>query len=97
MNLVKGHLEILDRGFGFLRSIENNFHPTSQDTFVPAPLIKQLNLGEGVYIEGRGARGNGKNTNLKLTEVTTVNHQPYDTYAERTALHDHISINTPFR
>ena len=93
MNLVKGHLEILDRGFGFMRNIENNFHPTSQDTFVSAQLIKQLHLGEGVYIEGRGTRGDGKNNNLKLAEVTTINHLPYDTYAERTALHDLISIN----
>ena len=93
MNLVKGHLEILDRGFGFLRNIENNFHPTSQDTFVPAPLIKHLNLGEGVYIEGQGTRGDGKNNNLKLIEVTTVNHVSLEDFAERTSLHDHISIN----
>jgi transcription termination factor Rho len=93
LNPVKGHLEILDRGFGFLRNIENNFHPTSQDTFVPAPLIKQLNLNEGAYIEGQGTRGDGKNNNLKLTKVTTVNHVSLETDAERTALHDYISVN----
>ena len=74
MEPVNGHLEILDRGFGFLRNIENNFQPTSQDTFVPKMLIKQLNLSEGLFIEGRGTQGDGKNTNLKLAEVTAVNH-----------------------
>jgi transcription termination factor Rho len=90
---VKGHLEILDRGFGFLRNIENNFQPSSQDTFVPAALIKQLNLSEGMYIEGHGAPGGGKNTNLKLAEVTTVNHVSLEACSRIAALHDHISIN----
>ena len=93
MNPVKGHLEILDRGFGFLRDIDNNFHPTAQDTFVPSPVIKQLNLNEGVFIEGRGAKGDGKNKNLKLVEVSAINHVSLDAYAEIISLHDHISIN----
>jgi transcription termination factor Rho len=93
LNPVNGHLEILDRGFGFLRDIENNFHPTSQDTFVPAPLIKQLNLNEGLYIEGQGAKGDGKNTNMKLAKITTINHVSLEAYAESAALHDHTSIN----
>jgi transcription termination factor Rho len=93
LNPVKGHLEILDRGFGFLRDIEKNFHPNSQDTFVPAALIKQLHLNEGVYIEGHGARGDGKNNNLKLVGVDTVNHVSLEAYAEIASLHDHISIS----
>jgi transcription termination factor Rho len=90
---VDGHLEILDRGFGFLRNIENNFQPNSQDTFVPKMLIKQLNLSEGLYIEGHGTQGDGKNTNLKLADVTAVNHVSLDAYAKIAGLHDHISIN----
>ncbi len=93
MNQVQGHLEILDRGFGFLRQIENNFHATSQDTFVPTPFIKQFNLKEGVFIEGRGVQGDGKNSNLKLDEVETVNHVSLGAYAKIAALHDHTSIN----
>jgi len=69
---VEGHLEILDRGFGFLRSIEKNFQPNPGDTFVPAPLIQKLNLPEGGYIEGSGVPGDGKNRNLKLAQVDTI-------------------------
>ena len=54
---VEGHLEILDRRFGFLRSIERNFQPNPEDTFVPANLIQKFNLNEGVFIEGVGVRG----------------------------------------
>jgi transcription termination factor Rho len=93
LNPVNGHLEILDRGFGFLRNIENNFQPSSQDTFVSAALIKQLKLSEGMYIEGHGTPGDGKNTNLKLADVTTINHTSLETCSKIAALHDHISIN----
>ncbi len=93
MSQVQGHLEILDRGFGFLRNIANNFQATPQDTYVPAPLIKRLNLNEGVYIEGRGVPGGGKVNNLKLDAIDTVNHVPLETYRKTAALHDHTSIN----
>lgn len=72
MEPVEGHLEILDRGFGFLRSIEKNFQPNPSDTFVPAPLIQKFNLPEGGYIEGGGVPGDGKNRNLKLSQVDTI-------------------------
>jgi transcription termination factor Rho len=93
LNPVKGHLEILDRGFGFLRNIDNNFKPTSEDTFVPAHIIKQLYLNEGVYIEGRGVDGDGKNKNLKLSKVDTINHMSTQDYADVPSLQDRISIS----
>ena len=93
MNPVQGHLEILDRGFGFLRKIENNFKPASEDTFVPAHLIKQLHLSEGVYIEGSGTDGDGKNKNLKLSKVDTVNQLSTKQYADIPTLQDLVSIN----
>lgn len=93
MNPVNGHLEILDRGFGFLRNIDNNFKPTSEDTFVPAHIIKQLYLNEGVYIEGMGVDGDGKNKNLKLSKVDTVNHMSIEDYADVPTLQDQISIS----
>lgn len=93
MKPTEGHLEILDRGFGFLRGIEKNFQPTSDDTFVPAALISQFNLSEGLLIKGRGLPGEGKNTNLKLQEIETVNGVPIEAYGEIIGLHELISIN----
>jgi transcription termination factor Rho len=93
LHQTQGHLEILDRGFGFLRKIENNLQATSEDTFVPAPLIKKLNLSEGVYIEGLGVPGDGKNSNLKLNNVKTINRISLEAYGKIHALHDQTSIN----
>ena len=93
MNSVQGHLEILDRGFGFLRNIENNFKPTSDDTFVPAPLINQFRLGEGVFIQGSGVPGDGKNKNLKLAAIQGINQMPTEDYALIPALQDQTSIS----
>ncbi len=93
MNPVQGHLEILDRGFGFLRNIDNNFKPTSEDTFVPAHLIKKFFLKEGIYIEGTGVDGDGNNKNLKLSQVDTINHISTEDYADVASLQDRVSIN----
>ena len=93
MKSVQGYLEILDKGFGFLRTIENNFEATPADPFVPAYLIKQSNLLEGVRIEGVGVKGNGKNKNLKLSRIETVNGLPLASYAKLKPLQELVSIN----
>jgi transcription termination factor Rho len=90
---TEGYLEILDKGFGFLRSIENNFQPSPTDTFVPAPMIKQQHLPEGAHVVGKGVNAGGKNTNLKLTTVETLNGVPIQAFSKISALQDQVSIN----
>lgn len=93
MKSVEGHLEILDRKFGFLRSIEGNFQPNPEDTFVPANLIQKLNLHEGVFIEGIGVRGDSKKRNLKLTEIGKINQIPLKEYSKIKSLRSEVSIS----
>lgn len=93
MDPVEGYLEILDKGFGFLRNIERNFQPSSQDTYVPAHLINKLKLREGLFIQGVGVKGDGKNSNLKLAEPESINQIPFDAYADICSLQDLTSIN----
>jgi len=93
LNIVKGHLEIMDKGFGFLRSIEDNFQPGPVDTFVSAALIAQYKLREGVYIEGTGIKGGAKNTNLKLDHIHTINDMACETFAGVPPLQAQTSIN----
>ena len=93
MNIVKGHLEILDKGFGFLRSIDNNFQPGPSDTFVPAQLIAQYKLREGAFVEGTGIKTNTKNTNLKLNGIDAINGKTNEAYAGVSTLHKQTSIN----
>ena len=93
MKTVNGHLEILDRGFGFLRSIEKNFQPDPDDTFVPADMIKSFHLNEGVFIEGKGGKGAGKNANTKLTAIDKINHLSPEVYSKIRSLKSRVSIN----
>ena len=90
---VNGYLEILEKNFGFLRSIESNFQPGPGDTFVPAHLIKKFSLQEGNYVEGTGEPGDGKNKNLKLSGVEKINNIPFDNFSKIKSLTDTVSIS----
>jgi len=90
---VSGHLEILDKGFGFLRTMDDNYQASPMDTFVPAFMINRFGLREGTFIEGRGEPGNPGNQNLKLAAVDQVNGLPLDRYARTETMHTMTSIN----
>jgi transcription termination factor Rho len=90
---VSGHLEILDKGFGFLRNIDNNYQPGPVDTFVPAFMITKFELREGSFIEGLGEPGNPGNQNLKLAAIDRVNNLPLERYAQTETMHTMTSIN----
>jgi transcription termination factor Rho len=47
-----GYLEISEKGFGFLRSSDNHFHPKPTDIFVTPDTIKKNFLREGCQVEG---------------------------------------------
>lgn len=93
MEPVKGYLEIMDRGFGFLRTIDNNFQPLLENPFVPNNLINKLNLREGSFIEGIGTQNDSKNKNLRLTRIETINQIPFKEYGKIPFLQNQVSIN----
>lgn len=90
---ISGHLEILDKGFGFLRNIDDNYQAGPADTFVPAFMITKFRLREGAFIEGMGEPGNPGNRNMKLAAVKRVNGLPLDRYARTRGMHTMTSIN----
>lgn len=47
----KGYLELINNGYGFLRSIENNFIPSQYDIYISKELIKENKLRFGDFIE----------------------------------------------
>ena len=93
MKPVSGHLEILDKGFGFLRCIDSNYQAGPTDTFVPAFIINKFNLREGAFVEGLGEPGNPGNQNLKLASVEMVNGVSFEHYAQTETMHTMTSIN----
>ena len=76
-----GYLEISEKGFGFLRTAENHFHPKPSDIFVTPDTIKKNFLREGSYVVGPTQpphRGNSP----QLRGVLKVNEMAFEDYTK---------------
>src|SRR5712672_28329 len=76
-----GYLEISEKGFGFLRSSENHFHPKPTDIFVTPDTIKRNFLREGCHVAGPlqpPHRGNSS----QLRSVDKVNEMLFADYTK---------------
>jgi len=51
-NYGSGYLEISEKGFGFLRTAQNHYHPKPTDIFVTPDTIRRSFLREGSLIAG---------------------------------------------
>jgi len=91
---VEGYLEIFPKGFGFLRDIENNYRPSRGDTFVPAHQIRNIDLREGLYIEGVAEKNQkDKKQNAQLNKITSINQNTPEYYKSVQELKSLTSIN----
>ena len=80
-DLGSGYLEISEKGFGFLRTAENHFHPKPSDIFVTPDTIKRSFLREGSLVEGPTQpphRGNSP----QLKAVERVNGMRFEEYTK---------------
>jgi len=76
-----GYLEISEKGFGFLRTAQNHFHPKPADIFVTPDTIKRSFLREGSLVAGPTQpphRGNSP----QLKAVDRVNDMTFDAYTK---------------
>jgi transcription termination factor Rho len=76
-----GYLEISEKGFGFLRTSQNHFHPKPTDIFVTPDTIKRNFLREGSHVAGPTQpphRGNSP----QLKAVNEVNGMPFEEYTK---------------
>ena len=74
-------MEISEKGFGFLRTKENNYHPKPSDIFVTPDTIKRNFLREGCLVAGETQpphRGNSP----QLKTVDKVNDLPFEDYTK---------------
>ena len=69
---VSGYLEKHQKGYGFLRSLDNNFQKSNSDTFVQAGTISKFGIEEGTFVEGL-AQENPEKPAPSLKEVTALN------------------------
>ena len=73
---VRGVIEILSSGNGFLRSPAQGFQASADDVFVPQSLVRRFSLRTGDLIEGQAGRppggrppGRGKSSPLKVIDA----------------------------
>ena len=76
-----GFLEISEKGFGFLRTAQNHFHPKPTDIFVTPDTIKRSFLREGSHVEGP-TQPPHRGTSPQLKSVDKVNDMPFDDYTK---------------
>jgi transcription termination factor Rho len=69
---VRGVLEVLASGSGFLRSPANGFQSSPNDVFVPQNLIRRLHLRTGDVIEGEAGSAPARGKSAPLLSVDTV-------------------------
>ncbi len=68
-----GVLEVLQDGFGFLRSTEANYLPGPDDIYVSPEMIRQMSLRTGDTIEGVIRAPDDNERYFAMTKVTKIN------------------------
>ena len=80
-NYGSGFLEISEKGFGFLRTVANHFHPKPTDIFVTPDTIRRSFLREGSYVSGP-TQPPHRGTSPQLKSVDKVNEMPFEDYTK---------------
>lgn len=70
---VRGVIEILSSGNGFLRSPAQGFQASADDVFVPQSLVRRFGLRTGDLIEGQAGRPPGRGKSSPLKVIDTIN------------------------
>ena len=78
-NYGSGFLEISEKGFGFLRTVANHFHPKPTDIFVTPDTIRRSFLREGSYVFGP-TQPPHRGTSPQLKAVDKVNEMQFEDY-----------------
>jgi transcription termination factor Rho len=87
-----GYLEISEKGFGFLRTMQNHFHPKPTDIFVTPDTIRRSFLREGSLVYGP-TQPPHRGTSPQLKSVEKVNDMPFDEYTKAVRFENLTSID----
>lgn len=87
-----GYLEISEKGFGFLRTETNHFHPKPSDIFVTPDTIKRSFLREGAHVVGP-TQPPHRGTSPQLKSVEKVNGMAFDDYTKAVRFENLTSID----
>ena len=91
-NYGSGFLEISEKGFGFLRTVANHFHPKPTDIFVTPDTIKRNFLREGSLVVGP-TQPPHRGTSPQLKSVDEVNGMRFEDYTKAVRFENLTSID----
>lgn len=91
-----GVLEILQEGYGFLRSPDYNYLPGPDDIYVSHSLIRKWGLRTGDTVTGTVRVPSGNERYFAMLKVDTLNHEPPD-QAKDKILFDNLTPIYPNR
>jgi transcription termination factor Rho len=74
--LFTGILEIMNDGYGFLRSIDGNFANSSNDTYVSSTQIKRFALRNGDIVTGQVRAPKEQEKYYALLKIEAINYMP---------------------
>ncbi|MEO0293638.1 MAG: transcription termination factor Rho [candidate division WOR-3 bacterium] len=98
-NLIRGVIEILNEGYGFLRSKENDYTPTPEDIYVPPAIIKRFGIRTGDTIIGAARPPQNSEKYPSIETIESINYTHPDNAKNRpnfnslTPLHPNEKIN----
>ncbi len=95
---VEGLFEIVDRGFGFLRQLKANYRPRPGDAFVPASLVREAALSDGLYLAGPSAPPSDENRRSgnrgpQLARVDEINGEASSRFEPPVPFADLVSVD----
>lgn len=70
-----GYLEVLPDGFGFLRSAEYSYMPSSEDIYLSPSQIRRFSVKTGDFITGQIRNPREKERFFAMLKVDSINHQ----------------------
>jgi len=73
---TEGLLEVLPSGYGFLRRRENNYLPATGDLYVPANILRDLDVRTGVLLRGVVGPSRGPQGHATAQAIEAVNGLP---------------------
>jgi transcription termination factor Rho len=91
-NQGSGHLEISEKGFGFLRTAANHYHPKPTDIFVTPDTIRRNFLREGSHVVGT-TQPPHRGTSPQLKTVEKVNDLSFEDYTKVVRFENLTSID----
>ncbi len=81
---LRGVLQVLPEGHGFLRAAANDFNPDGADPWVPREIVQTMGLETGVEIDGLAVPSSRPGFPHGIARVRTINGVSPEAYAKRT-------------